>query len=412
MAHIGDTQLDQLPFSWHKEIDSICTRFERAWQEQPVELEAFWTQREGDKGTILFRELVKVEWVCRRQSGPLPTKEEYLARFPEHAEWITTAWEQSCTVDVADPPAGKDGEEWRKLLRPPEREDELGRLGCYRICRIIGCGGMGIVFEAEDEQLQRKTALKIMRPRVTTTSARDRFLREARAMAAIEHDHIVTIYQVGEENGVPFLAMPLLRGQSLADRLQTGKPLTVQSILRLGRETAQGLAAAHRCGLIHRDIKPANIWLEQNPDSSDPDDSWKVKILDFGLALGIEDASHLTESGIVIGTPSYMAPEQAQAEHVDGRADLFSLGCILYQMVTGKIAFQGKNALSTVLSVVSDTPTPVAEINPSLPEEIIGLIDSLMAKSPKDRPSSAREVAKQLGRMEKRQLVEFATSPK
>ena len=153
------------------------------------------------------------------------------------------------------------------VWRAPESTDELGRIGGYRILKVLGAGGMGGVFLAEDIQLRRQVALKLMRPRAASApGAAERFLREARAAAALRHDHIITIYQVGEEAGVPFLAMEYLEGETLDDRLRRESPLPVLDVLRIGREIAEGLAAAHAKGLIHRDIKPANVWLEGRVD--------------------------------------------------------------------------------------------------------------------------------------------------
>src|SRR5262249_21803549 len=194
------------------------------------------------------------------------------------------------------------------LLAPPVTSGEIGQLGPYRVQKVLGMGGMGIVFEAIDPQLKRRVALKVMKPDVARVPAnRERFLREAQATAAIEHDHVVAIYQVGEDRGVPYLAMPLLKGESLEDKLKqtelSANGLPVAEILRIGREVASGLAAAHSQGLTHRDVKPANIWLEE---------SGRVKLLDFGLARPQQDDAHLTQSGLIPGTPQYMAPEQAK----------------------------------------------------------------------------------------------------
>jgi serine/threonine protein kinase len=190
------------------------------------------------------------------------------------------------------------------LFSPPRGPDELGWLAHYRILKQLGAGGMGLVFLAEDSQLQRQVALKIMLPALAVDPAnRERFLREARAAAALAHDHVVVIHQVGEERGMPFLAMQLLQGESLDDYLRRGKKISFAQACRVGRETAIGLAMAHARGLVHRDIKPANLWLEAPKG--------RVKILDFGLARTSSD-SNLTGSGFVIGTPTYMSPEQAR----------------------------------------------------------------------------------------------------
>jgi len=178
------------------------------------------------------------------------------------------------------------GRELLNFLAPAEGPGEIGRLGGYRILKILGSGGMGVVFHAEDPALQRPVAVKAMLPRMAASaSARLRFLREGRAAASLHHDHIVPIYQVGEDRGVPFLAMPLLRGESLEDRLKREGEgaLPPAEVCRIGREIAEGLAAAHARGLVHRDVKPANVWLESDGESVMPT-SGRVKILDFGLA--------------------------------------------------------------------------------------------------------------------------------
>ena len=166
------------------------------------------------------------------------------------------------------------------FLSPPQADDELGRLGKYRILKVLGHGGMGVVYQAEDPKLKRKVALKAMLPTLAASaSAGQRFLREAQAMAAVKHDHVVTIHQVDEERGVPFLAMEFLKGEPLDERLNREQKLPLAEVLRIGREIAEGLDAAHTTGLIHRDIKPGNIWLEAP--------AARVKILDFGLARAV-----------------------------------------------------------------------------------------------------------------------------
>jgi WD40 repeat protein len=279
------------------------------------------------------------------------------------------------------------------FLAAPQRPDEIGRLGGYGVLRVLGVGGMGVVFEAQDEQLQRRVALKALKPALAASaSARQRFLREARATAAIEHDHIVPIYQVGEDRGVPFLAMPLLKGQSLEDWLsQTPRPSLAQ-VVRIGQQVARGLAAAHERGLVHRDIKPSNLWLE-------PTDGGRLKILDFGLVRGAADP-RLTYQGAIAGTPQYMAPEQAKGEAVDARADLFSLGCVLYRLLTGRLPFVGNDALSTLTAVALEEPAPPAALCAEVPEPLSELVMQLLAKDREQRPGSAEQVAVQLAAIE------------
>jgi WD40 repeat protein/predicted Ser/Thr protein kinase len=282
------------------------------------------------------------------------------------------------------------------FLSPARQPDEMGRLGEYRVLKVLGQGGMGVVFLAEDVRLGRRVALKTMRPEAAQmANAKQRFLREARGTAAIEHDHIIPIFQVGEENGVPFLAMPLLRGEPLDERLKRagGKPLPVREIVRIGREIAEGLAAAHEQGLIHRDIKPANVWLEG--------ERGRVKVLDFGLARAAGENTNLTQSGAIVGTPAYMAPEQARGEAIDPRCDLFSLGCLLYQMCTGQRPFNGPDTMSILMSLALDQPASPRQHNAELPAELSDLITRLLAKKPEDRPASARAVADALAAIER-----------
>ena len=287
------------------------------------------------------------------------------------------------------------------FLKPAEGSGELGRLETFRIIRVLGRGGMGVVFEAEDTRLKRAVAVKAMLPRMARKpQASERFLREARAAAALQHDHVVAVYHVGVEGGVPYLVMPLLQGASLADSLlsrESGQPvaaLSVSAILRLGREIAAGLAAAHQVGLIHRDIKPANIWLDAAAGG-------RAKILDFGLARPAGDDEQLSSPGLVVGTPCYMSPEQAQGKPVDGRADLFSLGCVLYQLAAGRLPFKGTDAVATLLIAATEEPPPLEQLNPELPPALSALIRRLLAKSPVSRPSSAQAVVEEIERIER-----------
>jgi serine/threonine protein kinase/phage FluMu protein Com len=272
------------------------------------------------------------------------------------------------------------------FLAPSQATDELGRLGSYRVLNVLGAGGMGVVFRAEDAQLQRLVALKAMLPALAANeSARQRFLREARLAASLKHDRIVTIHQVGEDRGAPYLAMEFLEGESLEDRLKREGKLPLAEVLRIGREIAEGLQAAHERGLIHRDIKPANVWLEGKRG--------RVKILDFGLARSSGDDVHLTQSGAIVGTPAYMPPEQARGEAVDGRCDLYSLGCVLYRLSTGELPFKGENTMSLLLALAIEQPKSPRDLNPDVPPPLADLIMRLLAKDAAQRPATAGEVA-------------------
>ena len=277
---------------------------------------------------------------------------------------------------------------------PPSVPGDVGRLAHYRVLDALGAGGMGAVFLALDEDLDRRVALKVMQPECALDpGARERFLREARAAAAVKHDNVVTIYQVGEDGGMPFIAMELLAGASLASYLHRKGRLTVAQALRVGHEAAAGLDAAHALGLVHRDIKPGNIWLEAPRG--------RVKILDFGLAKS-SDASigSLTATGEVVGTPGFMSPEQARGKRLDARSDLFSLGTVLYLLTTGRLPFDGETTMAVLTALAVDEPVPVRDLNPDVPEAFAAEIHRLLAKAPADRPASGAEVAERLRQIE------------
>jgi serine/threonine protein kinase len=272
------------------------------------------------------------------------------------------------------------------FLDPPSDPGELGWLAHYRVLKVLGVGGMGIVFAAEDTYLRRAVALKVMKSTAEARPmARQRFLREARAMAALQHEHVISIYQVGEHRGIPYLAMPLLEGETLQDRLDRPEPLSVAEITRIGREVAEALAAAHDRALIHRDIKPSNIWLERGRG--------RVKVLDFGLARPLGGDEQLTPTGFVVGTPSYMAPEQARGEDVDARCDLFALGTVLYEMCVREPPFQGEDTMALLLALTMRTPEAPHVRNPDVPPQLSELVMQLLAKEREDRPPTARVVA-------------------
>lgn len=307
-------------------------------------------------------------------------------------------------ITETDPAADLRGEEpWLSLLSPPLGPDELGRLGGYRVLRVLGHGGMGAVFEAEDPDLGRLMALKVPhRSLMKHPTARERFLREARTAAAVKDDRIVTIYQVGQVGDLPFIAMELLAGETLDARLDRERNMPIAEVLRIGREMAEGLAAAHDQGLIHRDIKPANVWLATSASRGDTagEGSTRVKLLDFGLARPAAKDTRLTATGQIIGTPNYMAPEQARGDPVDHRADLFSLGCVLYEMAGGTQAFYGSNVMSVLTALATATPQPIAELRYDLPPALGALIDRLLSKDPVQRPATAWEVVKSLRAIE------------
>lgn len=274
------------------------------------------------------------------------------------------------------------------FLNPTDDPRMLGRFGAYEIAGVIGVGGMGIVLKGFDQALNRYAAIKVLAPHYASNgAARKRFAREARAAAAVVHDNVVAIHGVDESSRLPYLVMPYIRGESLQKRLDRVGPLAVDEVLRIAMQTALGLAAAHDQGLVHRDIKPANILLPENVE--------RVMITDFGLARAADDAS-LTRSGVIAGTPQYMSPEQARGEAIDGRSDLFSLGCVMYATCTGRVPFRAETPLGVLRRIVDEDPRAIREINANVPDWLCRIIDRLLAKSQADRYQSADEVAQLL----------------
>jgi serine/threonine protein kinase len=272
-----------------------------------------------------------------------------------------------------------------EFLDPSPNPDMLGRLGAYDIIEVIGRGGMGVVLKGFDPELNRHVAIKILAPQLASSaSARQRFAREARAAAAVVHDHVVAIHAVVTTAVLPYLVMPYCAGESLQQRIDRVGALDLKEILRIGAQVAEGLAAANAQGLVHRDVKPANILLENGVE--------RIKITDFGLARAIDDAS-VTHSGYLAGTPQYMAPEQARGEAVDHRADLFSLGSVLYAMATGHPPFRAETTLGILRRLCEDTPRAVSEVNSEIPDWFEEIVEKLHAKDREQRFQTAREVA-------------------
>jgi serine/threonine-protein kinase len=310
----------------------------------------------------------------QEESAASPALKQAVAELAQSAT-------RTATTDT--PPASDD--QSLDFLDPPREPGHLGRLSHYEILEVIGRGGMGIVLKAFDEALHRVVAVKVMAPQLATSAtARQRFIREVQAAAAVRDEHVVAIHAVDEDKGLPFFVMEYIGGQSLQERLDRSGPLEIKEILRIGMQAARGLAAAHAQGLIHRDVKPANILLENGVQ--------RVKITDFGLARAADDAS-LTQSGVVAGTPQYMAPEQAESRTLDHRADLFSLGSVLYTICTGRAPFRASSPMAVLKRVCDDTPRPVQEVNADIPDWLAGIVVRLHAKDPARRYQSASEVA-------------------
>lgn len=273
------------------------------------------------------------------------------------------------------------------------------RLGPYEIVGPLGAGGMGEVYRARDTRLNRNVALKIVPSELAgNAQLRLRFEREARTISQLTHPHICTLYDIGSDNGIEFLVMELLDGETLADRILKG-PLPIEEVLRFGIQIAEALDKAHRAGVVHRDLKPANVMLTHNG----------AKLLDFGLAkpsatgdLTVPDgdgatvAKALTAEGAIVGTFQYMAPEQLEGKEVDHRADIWALGCTLYEMATGSRAFRGDSKASLIGSIFRDEPLPVSRAQPLKLHALERVIHGCLAKNRDDRWQSAHDVAMEL----------------
>jgi serine/threonine protein kinase len=333
---------------------------------------------------------VIAEFLEQSATDPEAGRRQWLARFPEFFDELSDFFAdrdavEDITAPLRDLVRAVDDEPDTDWLAPSEVPDHLGRVGTYEVVDRVGQGAMGVVYKAQDAALNRYVAIKALAPQwASDQAARRRFTREAQAAAAVTHPHVITIHAVGEWRGRPFLVMEFVTGLSLQQRIDDHGPLELKELLRIGVQVASGLAAAHAQGLIHRDIKPSNIMLEN--------ELARVKITDFGLARAVDDA-RLTQVGTLVGTPSYMAPEQSRGEPMDRRSDLFSLGSVLYAMATGLAAFRGESSVEVIRRVSDGEPAPVRTLNPEAPEWLAEIIERLHAKAPADRFQSAGEVA-------------------
>jgi Serine/threonine protein kinase len=280
------------------------------------------------------------------------------------------------------------------------------KLGPYEIQTLLGAGGMGEVYRARDTRLGRLVALKLLPSDVLSDNTSvERFQREARTASSLNHPHICTVYDVGEEDGTHYITMELMEGTTLATLLHSG-PLPIENLLKLGIQVADALDAAHQKGVIHRDIKPSNIFVTIRGDA---------KLLDFGLAkveyltTAAVDATTLsgarTLRGEVLGTVGYMSPQQAEGKELDGRSDIFSFGTVLYEMATGQRAFKGESKASTLAEILRSEPIPVTRLNAKVPQELQRVIGKALEKSPSDRYQSAQELMIDLRRL-KRQMFD------
>src|ERR1700722_19797677 len=271
------------------------------------------------------------------------------------------------------------------------------KLGPYEIQSLLGAGGMGEVYRARDTRLDRTVAVKILGPGLAgTPEVRQRFEREARAVSSLNHPHICALYDIGNQDGIEYLVMEYLEGETLAARIAKG-PLPCAELLRFASQIADALDKAHRQGIVHRDLKPGNVMLTKTG----------AKLLDFGLAKGGEIlqgdmgssptvSRNLTTEGTIVGTMQYMSPEQLEGKEADARSDIFSFGGVLYEMATGKKAFEAKSQASLIAAILKEDPRPMRELQPLAPSLLESIVKSCLAKDPDERPQSAHDLKLEL----------------
>ncbi|MEZ6100766.1 MAG: protein kinase [Pirellulaceae bacterium] len=278
------------------------------------------------------------------------------------------------------------------FLAVPQLPDEIGRLGKYRILGVLGQGGMGLVFRANDPTLARDVALKVLwMAKPISTAVKQRFAREAKALASIDHDNVVPVHSVEEDRGVPFLTMKLLSGQTLSDLLADQGKLCPRETVQIARQVAAALSAAHAKGVIHRDIKPSNIWIEE---------SGKVRLIDFGLAL--TNDLELTNTGDVLGTPKYMSPEQANGQPVSESSDLFSLGCVMYHCLSGAAPFEADSVVAVLRKIADGDYRELTEVDPGLDGQLVIVVQKLLQVDSAQRFATAEELDTELASIETR----------
>ncbi len=265
------------------------------------------------------------------------------------------------------------------------------RVGNCFLEKLLGEGGMGVVYLARHLTLNKQVAVKILRSDRTGKAQRQRFLKEARAVAMLEHPNVVPVYDAGEQGGLPYLVMQYVPGQSLARRLGSRGTLPLSESLRICRATLEGLKHAHEKGIIHRDIKPDNILVGNDG---------RVKLVDFGLARLLEGDPNLSATGVILGSPHYMSPEQALGGPLDARTDLYSMGATLFLLVTGRLPFRGRTAMELVYKISKNPLTPPIELNPVISPQLSKFICSLMQKKPGDRIESAQRALEILDLLE------------
>ncbi len=396
-------------------IDRLVQRFEKAWSESKRPVLEDYLPAEAALRSRVLPELVLVEFEFRLEAGDDVRVETYLRRYPQLAgdrefvlELIGTEFEQrqrragptveeylerfpdyradllvECQPRQISPPKGRD--RWALPASAVSESATLSKLGKFHLLELLGSGAFGNVYKAWDAELERIVALKVPRE----TGEAERFIKEARSAARLQHPQIVALYEAGQLDGICYIATEFVAGTTLAARIQRG-PLPAKEAAQILAAVAEALHYAHQQGVVHRDIKPSNILL---------DAEGRPHLADFGLAKRDRTVSAVTLTGQVLGTPAYMSPEQARGDskHVDGRSDVYSLGVVLYQVVAGMLPYPGGNLVEFV-KALEDDPVPARQLNPAVPPDLDAICAQAMSRNPGRRYATAGAFADDLRR--------------
>jgi tetratricopeptide (TPR) repeat protein len=410
-----------------RRVDDICARFEEVWKkgERP-RLEEFLGDSQGPERTELLRELLRLERHYRQSAGEALSASDYERRFPNDVLLIRLVLAEGMTVDPSPPDEGELGQRRRELVGdggtgdhvpgPPSAEGPVGAASSeprfpvvpgYEVLAELGRGGMGVVYQARHTALKRLVALKmILSGDYASQDQLARFRKEAEALARLRHPNIIQIHEVGDVRGCPFFSLEFVEGGSLA-RYINGTPQPPRLAAGLVEALARAMHAAHQSGVVHRDLKPANVLLGRRPDTaaaSEPAeptlDTFEPKITDFGLAKRLDGASEQTHSGAILGTPSYMAPEQAEGRtrEVGPLADVYALAAILYELLTGRPPFKGASIRDTLEQVCTREPVPPTQLQPKVPRDLETICLKGLRKAPNQRYATAQDLAEDLRR--------------